>query len=172
MRSLQIIVLISAVTALASGCSKSVEPAERSVVVLALNENGSPQLNYSGPGALNYHYSLDSFSFDVGPVAGSSWIMVKGEITVGDKSEATLKIHSSSDPRLRYPIVGCIDRRRRHRRSEGERDFPVAAGEQDFVDAPLHRLDVRLHEAVSESWVRSRCRARGGQDRSTVVFFI
>jgi len=97
MRVLFFILSACAVLALPAGCSKPAAPDPRPLVVLASDERGTPQLDYAGPGALNYQYSFGSFSFDIGPVAGTRWIKAKGEITARTNSEVTISIHSSSD---------------------------------------------------------------------------
>jgi hypothetical protein len=74
--------------------------------VLAANEKGTPQFDYTGPGALNYSHSFESFTFEIGPVSGTPWIKGKGEMKVGDSNSLAIAIHSSSDRPFDIQLFG------------------------------------------------------------------
>ena len=87
------------------GCSKvSVSPNTSTpapVVVLAVNERGRPQFDYSGPGSLSYKYSLDTFTFQIG-----EWVSAKGEIKLGRSNDVTISIQSTSDHSFDMQLLG------------------------------------------------------------------
>ena len=90
---------------LAGGCSR--QTPQTSVVTLAANERGSPQLDYTGPGALNYHYSFESFTFQIGPAnGGAPWTTGKGEMKFSDSNHVGLVIQSSSDRAYDIDLLG------------------------------------------------------------------
>ena len=76
-------------------------------MTLAANERGQPQFDYTGPGALNYKYSFESFTFQIGPTNGSvPWTTGKGEITFSDSNHVTVAIQSSSDRAYDIELLG------------------------------------------------------------------
>ena len=98
--------MVCGVLMLLSGCSKRASTQARPLVVLAMNERGAPQLDYSGPGVLNYRYSLGSFSFEIGPVSGAPWIIAKGEAKRGASNDVVFSIASSSDRAYDIQLLG------------------------------------------------------------------
>jgi len=88
-----------------AGCSKQPTPPPAStpapVVVLASNERGSPQFDYSGPDSLSYKYSLDTFTFQIG-----QWGSAKGEMKLGGSNDVTITIRSISDRAYEIQLLG------------------------------------------------------------------
>jgi hypothetical protein len=76
-----------------AGCSKQTNPSITStsalVVILASNERGRPQFDYSGPDSLNYKYFLGTFTFQIG-----QWATVKGEMKLGGSNDVTITTRS------------------------------------------------------------------------------
>ncbi len=95
---------------LLAGCSKeapkqassSLEP----VLILASNERGRPQFDYAGPDSLSFRYSNDSFSFQIGPVAGKPWASANGEMKLGASNDVTITIQSTSDRAYDVRLLG------------------------------------------------------------------
>ena len=92
------------------GCSKQVTqqaaPSLAPVVVLASNERGRPQFDYTGPDSLNFRYSLDSFTFQIGPAVGTPWATGKGEMKLGSSNDVTITIQSTSDRAYDIQLLG------------------------------------------------------------------
>lgn len=99
MRPLLLVLLLLA------GCSKQPAPPTASspapVVVLASNERGRPQFDYSGPDSLSYKYSLDTFTFQIG-----QWGSAKGEMKLGGSNDVTITIQSTSDRAYDIQLLG------------------------------------------------------------------
>lgn len=76
------------------------------VVTLAANENGKPQVDYRGPGALSYRSSLESFTFRIGPVTGSPWLSANGGMKFSDTNHVIISIQSSSDRPYEIELLG------------------------------------------------------------------
>ena len=95
---------------LLAGCSKQVSQQPVStlapVLVLASNERGRPQFDYSGPDSLSYHQSLDSFTFQIGPAVGTPWATAKGEMKPGSSNDVTITIQSTSDRAYDIQLLG------------------------------------------------------------------
>jgi hypothetical protein len=95
---------------LLAGCSKqnSQQPVSTlaSVLVLASNERGRPQFDYSGPDSLSYQHSLDTFTFQIGPAAGTPWATAKGEMKLGSSNDVTITIQSTSDRAYDIQLLG------------------------------------------------------------------
>jgi hypothetical protein len=87
------------------GCAKQATPPSAStpapVVVLAANERGKPQFDYSGPDSLSYKYSLDTFSFQLG-----QWGSANGEMKLGSSNDVTISIQSTSDRSFDIQFLG------------------------------------------------------------------
>ncbi len=106
MRSVSFLLLICGMSMLGSSCSKKT-PRESSVVTLAANERGSPQIEYAGPGALKYHYTFESFTFQIGPThSGAPWTTGKGSMKFSDSNHLILDIQSSSDRAYDIELLG------------------------------------------------------------------
>ena len=88
-----------------AGCSKQATPPPTStpaaVVILASNERGRPQFDYSGPDSLSYKYSLDTFTFQIG-----QWGSGKGEMKLGGSNDVTIIIQSTSDRAYDIQLLG------------------------------------------------------------------
>ena len=99
MRPLLLAVLLMA------GCSKQPTPPTASspapVVILAANERGRPQFDYSGPDSLSYKYSLDTFTFQIG-----QWGSAKGEMKLGGSNDVTIVIQSTADRAFDIQLLG------------------------------------------------------------------
>jgi hypothetical protein len=106
MRTVSFLPLIFGIAMLGSSCSKNT-PQPSSVVTLAANEKGSPQIDYAGPGAMNYHYTFESFTFQIGPAyGGAPWTTGKGAMKFSDSNHVTLDIQSSSDRAYDIELLG------------------------------------------------------------------
>ena len=93
-----------------AGCSKQAPQQPVSalapVLVLASNERGRPQFDYSGPDSLSYRYSLDSFTFQIGPAVGTPWATGKGEMKLGNTNDLIITIQSTSDRGYDIQLLG------------------------------------------------------------------
>ncbi len=130
MRTVSTLLLICWIAA-SGGCSEKA-PQQSSVVTLAANERGSPQLDYAGPGALNYHYAFESFTFQIGPThGGAPWTTGKGAMKFSDSNHVTLEIQSSSDRAYDIELLGVwTNRNVAIPENAAKEKLHVAAGEQ------------------------------------------
>jgi hypothetical protein len=96
---------VSIASLLLAGCSKQAAPPTVStstpVAVLASNERGRPQFDYTGPDSLSYRYSLDTFTFQIG-----QWGSAKGVMKVGSSNDVTIAIQSTSDRAYDIQLLG------------------------------------------------------------------
>jgi hypothetical protein len=88
------------------GWSRSCLAGETSVLVLAVNERGDPQIQTGGPGVLNYTNINGTFTFHIGPPVGAPWISGKGEFKMGRGNELLITIHSSADRPFDIQLFG------------------------------------------------------------------
>jgi len=118
------------------GCSKHVTPrvaASQPEVVLASNEHGRAQLDYSGPDALTYRYSLSTFSFSIGPPDGQSWVTANGTMELDQQGRIHIKLHSSSSRSYTIQLLGMSAKKEdANSKTELKEKVDVALGEVDL----------------------------------------
>lgn len=91
----------------ASGCSKQGQASQQSsVVTLASDDRGRPQLDYSGPGKLSYRNSFESFSFEIGSGVGAPWATGKGAMNFTDSNHVIITVQSSSERPYDIQLLG------------------------------------------------------------------
>lgn len=106
MRTVSFLLLICGIAVLGSSCSQKA-PQQSSVVTLAANEGGSPQIDYAGPGTMSYHYSLESFTFQIRPTyGGAAWATGKGAMRFSDSNHVVVDIQSSSERAYDIELLG------------------------------------------------------------------
>ncbi len=105
MKTAAIFLSVCAGAVLTNGCSKQA-PQQASVLTLAANERGTPQFDYSGPGRVSYHQSFESFTFEIGPLAGTPWATGKGEMKFSDSNHVVIAIQSLSDRPYDIELLG------------------------------------------------------------------
>jgi hypothetical protein len=95
---------VSIASLLLAGCSKQaavITSTSTPVVVLASNERGRPQFDYTGPDSLSYRYSVDTFTVQIG-----QWGSVKGAMKLGSSNDVTISIQSASDRAYDIQLLG------------------------------------------------------------------
>ncbi len=126
---------------LLAGCSsKSTAPHSASapqatpLLVLASNERGRPQFDYVGPGNLSYHYSFDSFTYEIGPLSQTPWVTAKGEMKPGHTNDLVITIQSESDRPYEIQLLGLSTNNNLNIKEEKLKEtLPVAAGKQKLI---------------------------------------
>lgn len=101
------ILALFALAGATTGCSKESPASNFPSFQIASDTNGYPLLSYSGPGFYHNSTSFGSFTFQVGPsMSGTPWIMIKGEIKVGNSNDIVIQIQSSSDRAYDLQFLG------------------------------------------------------------------
>lgn len=104
------------------------------LVVLAVNKLGRPQVDYYGPDALSYNYSLDTFTLQIGPVGGEPWATVKGQLKL-DEANITVTVQSQSERAYDLDLLGISE-------SDDSQQTEEEASELIHIDSGAHELNL------------------------------
>ncbi len=129
------------------------EPIEKTpTIILAVNEDGGPQFDYTGPGSLNSYSRLnETFEWTIAAsAAGQPWIKGTGKIEMPTTNRATLTLQSNSDRPFFFKLLGISTNSDPNISEERATEtLPVAKGEQklniDRFVSWTYTFERRLH---------------------------